>query len=699
MRDNVFHPGRWIWTRETGRNQYVLFARTVRVPGAASILRVRISASYHYELFINGDFGSRGPVHGDPKWCQYDELSYSRAQSAEVLHVAVLVHHCEGTHIHSLVPARGGLIASFAGEGIEFGTDESWKCLSLGTWRDDVPERGWALGYCEDYDAALEPAGWDQRLFDEAAASSWEHAVEVDGAHSIWDNYQRRMTPNLERRFIEPVRFTSYCAPGEGVEAIGDVSVYCDEEPLDPVSTDAAFDLAAINADLEKANAFTFDLGREHIGFYSIEVEAPAAKVFEISGAELLRDGQPWILRKGTRYSVRYRTKAGRQTFTSFSWNGFRYLHLVIRGRTDGVRVHRLGCVARRAPIRARCSYNGRDETLKRIFDLCKYTLEIGAQEHLIDCPTREQAQYWGDAVFIAQSLYKGFGEPAYLQWYLECFLHVPFKEGGQISATYPGGDVSLLDYSLIPLIGQRFWKQNTGRFYKPEETFSKALKLKAWYDDRRDEAGLVSPESDPKADEKWILFIDHPGLGWHNFPHRGIDRHGISCPLNLFYYGFIRTLAEIARDLGRAEATELASQADHLARALRSKFFDGKVYRDAHTDGALSEGASWQTNSLAVYFDLQTRDEAAGLMRTMLERYNEACRCSPYFHFYFLPALRKAGLESEALDLIKREWQPMLDGHAATTWEGFLGDEKDSLCHPWSTAPFLHLIEAEMTE
>jgi hypothetical protein len=35
-----------------------------------------------------------------------------------------------------------------------------------------------------------------------------------------------------------------------------------------------------------------------------------------------------------------------------------------------------------------------------------------------------------------------------------------------------------------------------------------------------------------------------------------------------------------------------------------------------------------------------------------------------------------------------------MLDGSATTTWEGFLGDEKDSLCHPWSTAPFLYLIQ-----
>jgi hypothetical protein len=37
-----------------------------------------------------------------------------------------------------------------------------------------------------------------------------------------------------------------------------------------------------------------------------------------------------------------------------------------------------------------------------------------------------------------------------------------------------------------------------------------------------------------------------------------------------------------------------------------------------------------------------------------------------------------------------------MLEQGATTTWEGFVGDAKDSLCHPWSTAPFLHLMTAE---
>ena len=45
------------------------------------------------------------------------------------------------------------------------------------------------------------------------------------------------------------------------------------------------------------------------------------------------------------------------------------------------------------------------------------------------------------------------------------------------------------------------------------------------------------------------------------------------------------------------------------------------------------------------------------------------------------------------ALALIEREWGAMLARGATTTWEGFLGDAKDSLCHPFSTAPLLFLL------
>lgn len=694
-----FSSAKWIWAPQTHRNQYVLFARELSLHETTEAVQVRIAASYHYELFINGRFVRRGPVHCDPKWMQYDEYAFVLEDTDRALgelRISLLVHHPgEDVYLHFLSPGPPGLRAEFSWGDTVVGTDGSWKCLDLPMWDAAAPKKGNPLGPAEDYDASKEPDGWAAMIFTESIAFAWPKAVEVPQADMLWTGYGKRMVPYLERSLVEPRRFKAWRADGPGAESLFDVSKIQDEEPLLEVSDWQDWSLEAMNQLLPEANAFTLDLGAEHIGFYTFDIEAPVGAVVEVSGSELLREERPWIFRKGVSYSMRYRAGSGRRQFTSFSWNGFRYIHVVIRNPVQSVKIHRMGCLQRRLPLHYKGRFQNKDPELQRIYDLCRRTLEVGVQEHLIDCPTREQTQYWGDALFIAQSLWKGFGEGSYLDWYLECFLQVPVRENGQISAVYPGDSKqTLLDYTLIPPIGQRYYLNNFGQYYKPREFLEKGLLLKQWYDRHLNSDGLV--EFDYEEYNKAFLrnFIDHPGMGWHNFPHRGIDRHGVSCPLNVFLQGYLTILSELAEDLMRPEAKDLREQAQRLGEMVLKTFFDGEVFHDALRDGILSEGTSWQTNCLPVFFNLITGWQARSVMEAMLDRYDDLCRCSPYFHFFFLPAMRKAGMEREAAELIKREYRPMLERDATTTWEGFLGDEKDSLCHPWSTAPFLFLLE-----
>jgi alpha-L-rhamnosidase len=691
-----FSEARWIWTGQRFPNAYALFARTFTLPAGETKASLRVTASHHYELWVNGRFLARGPVHGDPAWMQYDELTVEADQPGQTLEFLFLVHHSDGIHLHYLLPQPAGLIACISSANKIDATDATWACLPLAMWSQDVIKRGWALDFAEDYDANREPTGWPFRFIPEAERAAWPRAVEVTDAERIWGNFSLRMVPFLERRKIEPITFRAWRAPDSGAVPMNDLSRHQDLETLHPIGGWCEFKPETLReAQANGANAFTFDLGSEYIGFYEIGLQAEGEAVVEIAGAELLRGDRPWIFRKNTSYTVRYRTRPGRQRFTSFAWSGFRYLHVVLRTGLGRVALESVACLERRLPLPQPIRPRLDDPRLQQIFDLCQRTLEVGVQEHLIDCPTREQGQYWGDAVFIAESLWTGFGRDEYLRWYLECFLHVPVREDGQISSTYPGKHVALTDYSLIPLIAQRFFHRHTGAFYKPGETLAKALQLKAWYDARLDERGLVSYDYEEHAARGMRTFIDHPGLGWHNFPHRGLDREGTSCALNLFLYGFLETAGALAEAAGKRE-TAAALRAEHrkLGSVLRAVFFDGTLFHDAWQNGQISDGTSWQTNSLAVYFDLVTGEEATRLMGRLMDSYDQLCRCSPYFHFYFLPALAKAGLHQEARELIKREWKPMIDAGATTTWEGFSGDEKDTLCHPWSTAPFLFLLE-----
>lgn len=696
-----FTASQWIWGSESRRNHFMLFTRTVSVPEEISLIRIRITASYHYELFINGTFINRGPVHGDPRWCNYDQLTYVPDPADSELQISVIVRHSSDIYLHYLTPAPAGLRAEFhLGETI-VGTDSKWRTMTLPMWADNAKKRGWALDYIEDYDARQEPGGWTDRTFEQSDTASWEAARPVANAQTVWNNYQLRQVPLLCRKFISPERMRAWSVPETGPRPPEEVTAQFSKEPHSPVGTIRRFDLNGLNKLLATANSFTLELENEVVGFPLIELDAPEGTVIELSTAERLEGDRPHVDREQwkTCFTVRYTTRAGRQTFQPFAWDGFQYIQITVRGTPRGVTFHRIGCIQRYVPLAARHNVITRDALLDAILDICKHTLEISAQELLIDCPTREQSPAWADSLHVAKSLWKGYGEQGYLNWYLEAYLHAPLDEHGQISGRYPTTGRIWLDFTLIPMLGQLFYRTETGRYYKPDQTIDKTLQLKEWYNRERNQDGLLEFPFKEYFKKGLRNFIDHPGLNDEeegHLPDPGIERENTSCGLNTFYYMFVHILAHMAALQNHDRAAALKDEALKLQKVIPQTFFDGKVFHDAVDNGRLSDGTSWQTNGLAVYAGLTDRDTSAGIMQRMLNGYDRLCRCTPYFHFYFLWALRRAGMEHEAVNLIKKEWGPMIERGYTTTWEHFMDDSVVSLCHPWSTAPFLFLIDPE---
>jgi alpha-L-rhamnosidase len=186
-------------------------------------------------------------------------------------------------------------------------------------------------------------------------------------------------------------------------------------------------------------------------------------------------------------------------------------------------------------------------------------------------------------------------------------------------------------------------------------------------------------------------LFIDHPGLGWHNFPHPGLDRRGISAGLNLFMLRALQCDAELAEARGAsARMHRVGGEAETLARAIERTFFDVErgVYADALVEGKLSEQVSQQINALAILTGVCPPERRQSVLRTVLSDDPDLCRCSSYFWIYLFEAMAMAGMHAEMLEAIRTHWGGMARAGATTWWETFGGDELDSLCHPWSCAP-----------
>ncbi|MGC9320456.1 MAG: alpha-L-rhamnosidase C-terminal domain-containing protein, partial [Armatimonadota bacterium] len=111
-------------------------------------------------------------------------------------------------------------------------------------------------------------------------------------------------------------------------------------------------------------------------------------------------------------------------------------------------------------------------------------------------------------------------------------------------------------------------------------------------------------------------------------------------------------------------------------------------VYADAMVEGSVCGQVSQQINTLAILAGVCPPHRRREVLERVLSDDPAICRCSPYFWLYQFEAMAMAGMHREMLAAIRELWGAMADAGATTWWETFGGDELDSLCHPWSSAP-----------
>ena len=697
---------RWIWIDEEYANSYCYLRRTFEVGEVAMKATLRISADTSYAVWVNGRYVGRGPgpyVYETRPVDAYDVTDLLQPGA----NVICVIGHWWGVKSHSRPLGSPGVIAELSWEDADgaahsVGTDETWRALPATAWAREVPRRSGAVAWTEYFDAREEPAGWLALGFDDGA---WETARATDLPDRTL--FPRRR-PLLAEWFVGPRAIAGAWWAGAESPALGDepeLTQFLDEEPLEPVYEALRAELAAgltgegpltLELPADRALAATLDLGEEIVGHLALDVDAPAGATIELAPAELMRDGRPWCLRKGCRYGQRYITREGRQTWRTYAWHGLRYVHVVLRGfegpRACPVTIHRLGAVRREADLDWRARLATSDEALQEAWDITVHTLRVGTQEVHVDCPTREQAAYWGDAAWIGLWTLAMTGDCTHLRHLLLSGEPAQYKNGQLPASIFSSQDQILLDYSLIMPWALRDWWWQTGDLAVPQRLGGVVQRMLDWYRERMGATGLLEIDAIAMRESGYAtLFIDHPGLGWHNFPHPGLDRRGISAGLNLFMLRALQCDAELSEVLGdTARADHSRAEAEALALAIERTFFDAErgVYADALVDGELCAQVSQQINALAVVTGVCPPERRRGLLERMLADDPELCRCSPYAWVYLFRALSLAGMEAEMLDAIRTLWGAMAQAGATTWWETFAGDELDSLCHPWSAAP-----------
>ncbi|OGV74779.1 MAG: hypothetical protein A2269_04500 [Lentisphaerae bacterium RIFOXYA12_FULL_60_10] len=734
-----------IWSGPVrGIAQTRLFRRTFTIRCVKDLKQAGIAlfADSLYHLWINGHYLGRGPSFFHPHRRpvqRYDIRPYLRTGR----NVAAVLVHAHGIALHNYVPSGcPGLVAridlSLTGNRtVTLPSDASWRVNSQTGWSADAPRRSWAIGHIEHFHADLHPFDWQSVGYDDGGWSM----VSVLPAFGKQPGgiYLDDRLPRLTYCFQPAVRRLRACSVsgsnrpytldrqqpchviGKGLmeESWGRVT-YARIGRLN--ARTGGFRMTRMRA--AEGVAVVLDLGAEYTGSVQFRMRSDTGGTIDIGWAERMEGKRPEVLRKGNSYVDCFEARRGVNAWFPIAFSAGRYLLLIFRGFEGTVELTRLGMLASEPDLDWSGRFNCSDARLNAVWALCERTVRVGTQEGLMDCPTREQAPYVGDGNPVARWIGRLTGDYSYWKHLIRETFAVQSPDGMIKTTTFSGLPNVLLDYALLAVWWVDDYVQETGDIQTLRDVLPACRRLLRWYERHCDDRGLFSfdwehrgtggvvPASNHRHGPStgWVrdpssaaatlrnpllnVFIDHPGLGWHNADEPGIDRRGVNSAMNALLAMTLHAMADMLATCGESGGHRYRQHAARLGLQCRIFWNRRKqVYSDGIRKGRPLRQVSQQTNVWNVMAGVGGLELRRGLMDRIVNSADATmARCGPYFGLYVLPMLAHVDLHATALDYLRSRWGNMLDHGATTTWETFAGDHLDSYCHPWSAAPVDYL-------
>jgi alpha-L-rhamnosidase len=420
--------GHWIWTgdstiemgspagwdRRPRPPAHGLFRRSFELASVPERVPARITADSRYMLFVNGQRVGYGPIRGHFRRLSYDMYDLAPYLQAGRNTIAVLVKYY-GRATSDWMPAVGnarlgksGVMVFEADLGAEWlVSDATWKSRTGSGWLDDthdpkVPEVVAGVPV-ESFDARQEDPQWVMPGFDDAA---WVPAQPIVAVHFGARGRSQPPTdpygPLLPRGIAH---LTGRRRHPVSVKAVSRTTAV-DLTPIGP----AARVEAAIAAGDEPAEAFErsiaipkgghglvrFDMGSVTAGFVDFAITAPAGAVVEFHFTEVPAGNPgPFGAHGGNRYVARGHDDVHRV----FDKKGFRYAYLLIHSAEGEVAVNDFSVEEHLYPTSEETHFVSSDPELDRLYTAGRRTVALNAWDAFIDCPSREQRAWAGDAV------------------------------------------------------------------------------------------------------------------------------------------------------------------------------------------------------------------------------------------------------------------------------------------------------------
>lgn len=623
-------------------NYHVKFRKKLWLDTCENV-KIRISADDYYKLYINGDFVCQGPAPAYAEYYNYNETDISRYVKSGENIIAVHVYY-QGliNRVWNSGDNRQGLIADiYAGGKYIGGTDKNWIYCEAKEFSGG--RIGYDTAFSENIDFNLKEPAWKNADFDDSHfLPAIEHAQD-------------------DHRFAE-----------------------CAAECIDVYRV--------MPQSIKKINGtdYLIDFGKELVGQFSMICKGEKNQKVTILYAEEQEDGKPNEIKYQMRCNCDYLdecTLSGEtDEFEFYDYKAFRYVKIMTD--RDNLNPASFCAIARNHKFRQKVFLKSNIPHLQDIWDLCTHTLKCGTQEGFLDCPTREKGQYLGDFTVSGLAYLYVTGDSEIYKKTLFDFARTVKVCSGLLSVA-PGSIMQeIADFSLqYPMQVWNYYSY-TNDIQVLRELYPTVSGVVQYFEKYRRADGLLE-----NVNDKWNL-VDWPQNLRDGYDIGGED-HSKTNPchnvLNALYIGALKYLENIQKALH----ISAESPVQQVTEAFLNAFYDKERHLFADTEE--KSHYALHSNVLPVTFGIAPKEAHENIKKMIMDK---GLCCGTQFSYFVLKALAALNAYEEELSLITNEsehsWVNMLREGATTCFEAWGKEQKwnTSLCHPWSCAPIIAIIE-----
>lgn len=695
---NVFLNASWIWIRAYDcdeRDRRLYFRRTFKLDMIPEYVEIKITADSYYTLWVNGVYVNRGPARGEQEHWPFDRINLAPFLKAGKNVIAAMVYQYGMSNYSYSHEFSSGFLLSGKIESLNLGTSEEWKVREAFGYMRAVARASRQYCYQEFFDCRVEDGDWRMPDYDDV---SWENGEQVQQRAvgcMPWHQLEERSIPLLTNDVKKPKKLVSISRhqPAYGWRKLQNIGeIYSKENPCWQSASGAGSTVIfepGITAQL-------VDFGKEVVGLLQLSVKnAINGEMLDVMVCESISGVKPdfalqpmdprivfggrLILKKG----------ANQHEFT-LPW-GFRYLVLL---RRDDSNIKIEATIRQTVyPLEVSGEFRHSDEKeLNAIWRISEHTQRCCMVDAYIDCPWRENAQWWGDALVQAQNTFRLNNDTRLLERGIRQIARQTTPDGLTYGMAPTCGHSCILpDYSAIWIITlyAHYWQTGTPALWL--ELRETADDIFNYFESQLADDGLLY------FDDRYWLFLD-----WCPALHK----NGAPTTLNLIYLWALKSAKELAAVTGdNARVKRYVAKINQITSAITNKLYEPstKILYDGLTfAGEPVKSSSPHSVALAIITDIIPEAHNEWLQQILLPlirgNRSEELLPSPYFMYYIFEAVkRKHKYDQDIIECVRRWWGEFVDAGCSTTPENWMDKIERgvwSFCHAWSAHPLIQFSE-----